>query len=117
MFNMRADIMGLFTEEIAPGAFEASLASGADVVGLVDHDSGKPACADPIKTLRLSEDSRGLASSLTCRIRRSGATCSRSLSVATSAAQRSVSACPKAAIVGRATTARCATSSWSTFRS
>ena len=28
VFNTRADIMGIFTESIAPGAFAATLASG-----------------------------------------------------------------------------------------
>lgn len=31
VFNTRADIMGLFTETVAPGAFAASLASGTDM--------------------------------------------------------------------------------------
>jgi hypothetical protein len=61
VFNVRTDIMGMFTEVIAPGAFQRSLASTADVVGLVDHDPGKLLARTRSHTLRLREDARGLA--------------------------------------------------------
>jgi len=50
-----------FRETIRPGAFRASLASGADVVALVDHDPGRLLARTRSGTLRLAEDQRGLA--------------------------------------------------------
>jgi HK97 family phage prohead protease len=47
-----------FNETIAPGAFRASL--GKDIVALVDHDATRMLARTKSKTLRLSEDSRGL---------------------------------------------------------
>lgn len=56
--------IGGFTETIRAGAFQASLAAGADVLCLVDHDPGRLLARTSSGTLRLSEDSRGLAFSL-----------------------------------------------------
>jgi HK97 family phage prohead protease len=50
-----------FVETIAPGAFADSLASGGDVLALVDHDASRVLARTKSKTLRLSEDLRGLA--------------------------------------------------------
>jgi HK97 family phage prohead protease len=50
-----------FTETIAPGAFRHALASNADILALVDHDVSKLLARRKSGTLRLSEDSRGLA--------------------------------------------------------
>lgn len=50
-----------FVETIAPGAFAASLAERADVLALVDHDATRVLARTKSGTLRLSEDSRGLA--------------------------------------------------------
>lgn len=50
-----------FVEMIAPGAFAASLAERADILALVDHDPGRVLARTRSKTLRLAEDSRGLA--------------------------------------------------------
>ena len=61
VFNTRADIMGIFTESIAPGAFAATLASGNDVVGLVDHDASRLLARTRSGSLRLAEDARGLS--------------------------------------------------------
>jgi HK97 family phage prohead protease len=47
-----------FTETIIAGAFRDSL--GKDVVALVDHDATRMLARTKSKTLRLSEDSRGL---------------------------------------------------------
>jgi HK97 family phage prohead protease len=53
--------IGQFTETITPGAFSASLAAGRDVLALVDHDPGRLLARTGSGTLRLAEDSRGLA--------------------------------------------------------
>jgi HK97 family phage prohead protease len=53
--------IGNFTETIAPGAFAASLAERADILALVDHDPGRVLARTKSGTLRLAEDSRGLA--------------------------------------------------------
>lgn len=60
-FASSADIGGRFVETIAPGAFSGSLRSRADVLALVDHDPGRVLARTRSGTLRLSEDSRGLA--------------------------------------------------------
>src|SRR5262245_50758679 len=59
-FGTRAQI-NEFTETIAPGAFHHTLASNKDVLALVDHDISKLLARRKSGTLRLSEDSRGLA--------------------------------------------------------
>ncbi|MGA7454558.1 MAG: HK97 family phage prohead protease [Rhodoplanes sp.] len=61
VFGARADILGMFTEEVAPGAFTRSLAANADVVGLVDHDPSMLLARTRSGTLRLAEDARGLS--------------------------------------------------------
>lgn len=60
-FNSEARI-GTFVETILPGAFRSALAD--DVLALLDHDAGKVLGRTRSGTLRLSEDSRGLAFSL-----------------------------------------------------
>lgn len=59
-FNTEATI-GTFTETIKPGAFRASLASGADVLALADHDPKAVLGRTRSGTLKLSEDAKGLA--------------------------------------------------------
>lgn len=54
--------LGTFVETIEPGAFRSSLVG--DVLALLDHDSGKVLGRTRSGTLRLSEDTRGLAFSL-----------------------------------------------------
>jgi HK97 family phage prohead protease len=61
IFNTQADIGGAFREIVRPGAFRATLASGRDVVGLLDHNPVMLLGRTASGTLRLSEDSRGLA--------------------------------------------------------
>ena len=61
LFGVEARIGEGFTETIAPGAFAASLASGRDVLALVDHDATRLLARTRSRTLRLSEDARGLA--------------------------------------------------------
>lgn len=48
-------------EQIAQGAFAGSLADGNDILALVDHDPTKVIGRTRSNTLRLSQDSRGLA--------------------------------------------------------
>lgn len=60
-FDSVADF-GDFTETIERGAFVASLTG--DVLALMDHDPGRVLGRTRSGTLRLSEDSRGLAFSL-----------------------------------------------------
>lgn len=50
-----------FVETIAPGAFAASLAERGDILALVDHDPGRVLARTKSGTLRLAEDTRGLA--------------------------------------------------------
>ena len=59
-FNTEARIAD-FVELIAPGAFSASLKSGRDVLGLVDHDASKVLARTRSGNLKLAEDSTGLA--------------------------------------------------------
>jgi Escherichia/Staphylococcus phage prohead protease len=58
LFNVEANI-GDFVETIAPGAFNASLSG--DVLALVDHDPTRLLARTKSGSLRLSEDSKGLA--------------------------------------------------------
>lgn len=60
-FSKSADIGGRFVETISPGAFSGSLRSKGDILALVDHDPGRVLARTRSGTLRLSEDSRGLA--------------------------------------------------------
>ena len=57
--------VGDFIERIAPGAFIRSLESGRDVLALADHDPKSVLGRTSSGTLALSEDSHGLAFTLT----------------------------------------------------
>jgi HK97 family phage prohead protease len=59
-FNSEARFAG-FSETIKRGAFRQTLDSNADVLALVDHDTSKLLARTKSGTLRLAEDSRGLA--------------------------------------------------------
>jgi HK97 family phage prohead protease len=50
-----------FTEVILPGAFTGTLGEGRDILALADHDPHRVLARTKSGTLRLSEDSRGLA--------------------------------------------------------
>ena len=59
-FDTEAKI-GRLRERIAGGAFAASLRTGGDILALLDHDPGKVLGRTRSTSLRLAEDSRGLA--------------------------------------------------------
>lgn len=59
-FNQQARIAD-FTETISPGAFRASLQGEHDILALVDHDTSRVLARTRSGTLKLSEDSTGLA--------------------------------------------------------
>ena len=59
VFNSLSQDLGGFVEIIRPGAFTRTLASGADVRLLVNHE-GTPLARTKSGTLRLAEDQRGL---------------------------------------------------------
>jgi len=59
-FNSEARFAS-FSETIRPGAFRKTLEARADVLALVDHDSSKLLARTKSGTLRLAEDSKGLA--------------------------------------------------------
>lgn len=61
LFGVETRIAGRFVETIRAGAFSQSLASGADVLALVDHDPQRLVGRTKSGTLRLSENTRGLA--------------------------------------------------------
>lgn len=59
VWNSDTTIGDYFIERIAPGAF--SKAIGGDILALYDHDMGRVLGRTKSKTLRLSEDAKGLA--------------------------------------------------------
>lgn len=61
LYGVRARIADQFDEEIRQGAFTGSLRSGQDILALVDHDPARLLARTPSRSLRLSEDSTGLA--------------------------------------------------------
>ncbi|MFA7308253.1 MAG: HK97 family phage prohead protease [Hyphomicrobium sp.] len=60
VFGEAADIGGYFREIISRGAFSASL-KGGDVRAYFEHDRGRVLGRSSAKTLRVDEDSKGLA--------------------------------------------------------
>jgi hypothetical protein len=60
VFNSTTEIWPAYTEEVAPGAFERTLADGTDVRALVDHIPSQILGRRKAKTLSLAEDAKGL---------------------------------------------------------
>lgn len=60
LYGVEARI-GQARETIERGAFTGALRSGRDVLALVDHDPGRVLARTRSRTLRLAEDTRGLA--------------------------------------------------------
>ncbi|WP_127114015.1 HK97 family phage prohead protease [Shimia sediminis] len=61
LFGTEARIGGGLVETIAPGAFKATLEERADILALVDHDPARVLARTRSGTLRLVEDTNGLA--------------------------------------------------------
>ena len=61
LFGTVAQIGGGMDETIAPGAFANSLKTRRDILALVDHDPTRVLARTRSGTLRLAEDSQGLA--------------------------------------------------------
>lgn len=59
-FNVLSGNLGGYRETIAPGAFTKSLATGADVRCLFNHDASQVLGRRSAGTLEVSEDKRGL---------------------------------------------------------
>lgn len=64
VFNSPSEDLG-YTEILAPGCFTRSLASGSDVVALINHDDNAPVGRSSANTLQLAEDDKGLAYTVT----------------------------------------------------
>jgi len=61
VFDSLSEDLGGFRETVKRGAFRESIAGGADVRALVDHDSSKILGRSSAGTLRVKEDRRGLS--------------------------------------------------------
>lgn len=60
-FDSPTDLGGGVTEVIRRGAFTKALTAGADVLALVDHNPSRLLARTKTRTLRLTEEPRGLA--------------------------------------------------------
>lgn len=61
LFGTEAPIGGGLVETIVQGAFTSTLSERSDILALVDHDPTRVLARTRSGTLRLSEDTRGLA--------------------------------------------------------
>jgi len=60
LYDVPADIAGMFREVIKPGAFRSALARGDDVTLNINHNDNFLLARTSSGTLRLSEDAKGL---------------------------------------------------------
>lgn len=60
VFNIRANVNGLFDEVIMPGAFSRTLAENKDIVAIVNHNFDNILGRTSNGLLTLTEDDRGL---------------------------------------------------------
>lgn len=61
VFDQPTSIANIYTEVIAPGAFDRTLATNNDIRALFNHDTGRVLGRTKSGTLQLSEDEHGLA--------------------------------------------------------
>lgn len=61
VFGEPADICGVYTEILAPGAFDKTLATNGDIRALFNHDTAQVLGRSKSGTLHLTEDDHGLA--------------------------------------------------------
>jgi uncharacterized protein len=66
VFNSDSEDLGGFTEQIAPSAFDAVLATNPDVRCFVNHDSSMLLGRTVSNTLMLRSDSKGLYYEVLC---------------------------------------------------
>ena len=69
VFNKDADIMGMFTERVAPGAFKKTIKDG-DIRALQNHDPNFVLGRTKSGTLKLAEDTRGLHYNIDANLRK-----------------------------------------------
>ena len=69
VFNKDADIMGMFTEHVAPGAFKKTIKDG-DIRALQNHDPNFVLGRTKSGTLKLAEDTRGLHYNIDANLRK-----------------------------------------------
>src|SRR5438128_11032112 len=65
VFNSKSLDLGGFIEIVRPGAFKRTLAAGADVRALVNHDPNLIIGRNKAGTLDVAEDDRGLKVTIT----------------------------------------------------
>ena len=65
VFDKLSVVLWDFREKVAPGAFKRTLAEGADVRALVDHESARIIGRNKAGTLDLAEDVKGLKADIT----------------------------------------------------
>lgn len=61
VFDQPTTIMDVYTEVLAPGAFDKTLSTNNDIRALFNHDTGRVLGRTKSGTLHLSEDEHGLA--------------------------------------------------------
>ncbi len=60
VYEQLSEDLGGYRAKIKRGAFDAALASGKDILALLDHDESKPLASTARGTLQITSDDRGL---------------------------------------------------------